>query len=98
MGNRDGQMALACLRATDENDVALIGDESVGGQFAHQGFIDGRVGEVEVVNVFCQRPLGDAELVADRACLLLSDLRLQEITDDARWFVLRLMPFPMISS
>src|SRR5690606_27026361 len=50
-GNRDGQMALAGSRATDENDVALIGDEGAGGQFPHQRFIDGRVGEVEVVDV-----------------------------------------------
>lgn len=50
-GNRDGQMALACSRAADENDVALVGDEGAGGQFPHQGFIDGRVGKVEVVDV-----------------------------------------------
>lgn len=41
-------------------------------------FIDGRVGEVEAVDVFCQRQFGDAELVADGPGLSLGDLRLQE--------------------
>ena len=35
--------------------VALVGDKSAGGQFPHQGFIDRCIGEVEVVEVFCQR-------------------------------------------
>lgn len=64
----------------------------------HQGFIDGRIGEVEVVDVFCQRQLGDAELVANGPGLLLSDLRLQEITDDVRWFVLPFDAVAMTSS
>ena len=77
-------MALAGSRAADKDDIALIGDEGACCQFADQGFIDRRVGKAEVVDVLGQRQLGDAQLVADRACLLLGDLRLQEVPDDAR--------------
>lgn len=87
-GNRDSQVALARSPAADENNVALIGNEGAGGQFPHQDFIDGRVGEVEVVDVFCQRQLGNTELVVNGPGLFLGDLRLQEVADDARWFVL----------
>ena len=69
-------MALAGARAADENDIALIGNEGSGRQVADKAFIDGRVGEVEVVDVLCERQLGDAELVADGARLLLGDLGL----------------------
>lgn len=30
MGNRDGEAALACYCAADENDTTLIGDEGAG--------------------------------------------------------------------
>jgi hypothetical protein len=38
---------------------------------------------VEVVEVLGERQLGDGELVLDRARLLLADLGVEQITDDA---------------
>ncbi len=93
-GNCNGEMALSGSRAADENDVALIGDEGAGSQFPHQGFIDRCIGEVEIVDVLCERQLGDAELVANGAGLLLGDLRLQKVADDARRFML---PFDAVA-
>ncbi len=84
-GNRDSQMALVHSRAADENNVALVGKEGAGGQFPHQDFIDGLVGEVEVVDVFCQRQLGNTELVANGPGLFFGDLRLQKVTDNVWW-------------
>ncbi|MNT46366.1 hypothetical protein D3C72_1830030 [compost metagenome] len=91
-GNCNGQMALARSRAADKNDVALVGNEGAGGQFSDQGFINGRVCKIEVVNVLCQRQFGDGELVANGACLFLGDLRLQEVPDNMRRFVLPFDP------
>lgn len=102
-GNRDGEMALTGSRAADEDDVTLISDEGAGSQLSHQGFIGGRIGEVEVVDVevvdvLGERQLGDAELVANGACLRLGDLRLQEIATMRGGSCCRLMPLPMTSS
>ena len=44
--------------------------------------------ELEVVEVLGERQLGDGELVLDRARLLLADLGVEQITDDALRFVL----------
>lgn len=68
--------------------TALIGDEGAAGEIADQGFVDRRVGEVEVVDVLGQRQLGDGELVFDGAGLLLRYLGLQEITDNPGRLVL----------
>src|SRR5690606_28742370 len=87
-GNGDGQMRLAGAGAADQDDIALIGDESAAGKIADQGFVDRSAGEVEVVDVFGQRELGDGELVFDRAGLLLGNLGRQQIADDLRWLVL----------
>jgi len=89
-GDGDGQVRLACSGAADEHHVALVGDEAALRQIAHQAFVHRRAGEVEVLDVLGQRQLGDGELVADRARLLLGDLRLQQVTDDALRLVLAL--------
>src|SRR5271166_2864486 len=73
-GDGDGQMRLARPGSTDEDDVALLGDEAAAGQIAHESLVDRRGFECEVVDVLGQRQLGDRELVLDRACLLLRDL------------------------
>src|SRR5256885_7342509 len=44
--------------------------------------------ELEVGEVLGERQLGDGELVLDRARLLLVDLGVEQITDDALGFVL----------
>jgi len=89
-GDRDGKVRLAGSGAADEDGIALISDKGTGGEVADQGFVDGRVGEVEVVDVLGQRQLGDGELVFDRTCLLLGDLGREQIADDPRRLVLAL--------
>ena len=96
--NCNGEMALACSCAADKDDIALVGDKGAGGQLAHQGFIDGRICKIKVIDVFRQRQLGDSELVTNGACLLLSDFRLQEVTDKRGGSYCRLIPLPMTSS
>ncbi|NVD41769.1 hypothetical protein HT585_23140 [Ensifer sp. HO-A22] len=63
--------------------VPIDSDEDGGGQFPNQRLIDGRIGEVEVVDILGERQLGDAELVANGAGLLLGDIRLEETAEDA---------------
>jgi len=68
-GNGDGQMRFAGSGAADQNDVALIGDEGAGGKVVDQARIDRGAGEVEVVQILCQRQLCDGHLVFDGAGL-----------------------------
>ena len=77
-------MRLTRSGATDENDVALAGDEATARKIAHQGFVDGRAVEVKIINVLCQRELGDGHLIFDRARLLFGDFGLKKIADDLR--------------
>ena len=65
-GNGDCQMLFTGSGAADQHDIALIGDEGAGGEIADQAFVDGRVGEGEVVEILRQWQLCDGELVADR--------------------------------
>ena len=83
-------MGLARAGASDQDDIALIGSEGSAGKIADQTLVDGRAGEVEVVDVFGQRQLGDGELVFDGTGLLLRYLGLQQIADDLRRLVLPL--------
>ena len=80
-------MGLAGTRPADQHDVALLGDEATAGELVHERLIDRRALELEVVEVLGKRQLGDGELVLDRARLLLADLGLEQVADDA----LRLM-------
>ena len=89
-GDADGEMGLAGSSAADQHDITLIGDEAAGSQVSDEPLVDGGAGEVELFDVFGQWQLGDGQLVADRAGLLLSDLGLQQIADDAGWLVLAL--------
>ena len=67
----DGQMCLPGAGSADQDDIALLDDESAAGRIAHESLIDRRVLEGEVVDILGQRQLGDGELVFDRARLLL---------------------------
>jgi hypothetical protein len=89
-GNGDCQMGFAGAGAADQHDVALVSDEGAGCAIADQASIDWRVGEVKVVQILGQRELCDGALIADRPGLFLGDLGLQQVTDDAGWFVLAL--------
>jgi hypothetical protein len=91
-------MRLAGSGATDEDGVALVGDEGSAGQLADQRLVDRRAIELEVLDVLSERQLGDGELVFDRPCLLLGNLgreRSPTIRGGSCW---RLMPVAMTSS
>ena len=89
-GDRDGEVGLAGAGAADQHEVALLGQERAGGELAHQGLVDRRGVEVEVLDVLGQRQLGDADLVLDGAGLLLADLGAQQVADQALRLVLAL--------
>jgi hypothetical protein len=61
----------------------LLGDEFAASEVIHERLVDRRAHELEVVEVLGEWQLGDGELVLDRACLLLADLGVEQITDDA---------------
>jgi len=72
--NSYGQMRLAGAGSADQHSIALFGQKRAARQIAHQRLIDRRAGEVEVVDVFGQRQLGEGQLIFDRARLLFGDL------------------------
>jgi hypothetical protein len=86
----DGEVRLACSGAADQDDVALMLKELSAGEIAHERLVDRSVREAELVDLLCERRLGDGHLVFDRARLLLADLGVQEVADDPLGFVLAL--------
>src|SRR6266853_5386915 len=77
-GDGDGKMGLAGAGPADQHGVALLGDEAATGEVMHERLVDRRILELEVVEVFRERQLGDGELVLDRARLLLADLGVEQ--------------------
>ena len=67
----------------DQHGIALLGDEATAGEVVDERLVDRRAFEPEVVDILGEWQLGDGELVLDRACLLLADLGVEQITDDA---------------
>src|SRR3546814_2165468 len=63
----DTQMRFSRARPTDEHDIALVGEESPGGEIADQRLVDRGVGELEVRDLLGERQLGDRHLILDRA-------------------------------
>ena len=88
--NRNGEMGLSGTGPADQHGIALLGEESAAGEIAHEGLVDRRSLELEVVEVLSERQLGDGELVLDRARLLLVDLGGEQVADDALGFMLAL--------
>jgi hypothetical protein len=97
-GDGDGEMGLAGAGAADQDDVALMGEEVAAGEVAHQGLIDRRIVEDEVVDIFGEWQLGDGDLVLDRPSLLLGDLGGKQVADEALRLVLAFDRVAMISS
>src|SRR4051794_26931882 len=87
-GDGDGKMGLAGAGPADQHGVALLGNEVTPGEVTHERLVDRCTVELEVVEILGERQLGDGELVLDRARLLLADLGVEQITDDALRFVL----------
>src|SRR6266576_2584808 len=89
-GNGDGQMCLAGASTPDQHGVALLGDEATASEIIDQRLVDGCAVELEVLRVFRKRQFGDGELVLDRAGLLLVDLGVEQVANNALGFVLAL--------
>jgi hypothetical protein len=81
-------MRLARSCASDENDVALAGNEATACKIAHQGFVNGRAVEFKIIDVLCQRKLGNGHLIFDGACLLFGDFGLKKVANDLGRLVL----------
>jgi hypothetical protein len=79
-------MRLAGSRAACE----LLTDEGTADEIAHQGFVDARPVEVEVVDVLRQGKLGDRHLIFDRAGVLFGDFSLEKVAHDLRRLMLPL--------
>ena len=62
-------MGFAGAGPADEDRIALGIEEGAGGEFANLSFIDRRIGEDELVEIFEDGELGTADAVADRARL-----------------------------
>jgi hypothetical protein len=80
-------MGLAGVGAADQHGIALLGDEATASEIIDQGLVDGRALEPEVLKVLGKRQFGDGELVLDRASLLLVDLSVEQVADNALGFV-----------
>lgn len=83
-------MGLAGAGAADQHQVALLSQEAAAGQILHQGLVDRRAFELEVRQVLGQGQLGGGELILDGSGLLLGDLGLEQVADDAGRLVLAL--------
>jgi len=81
-GNGDSKMRLAGAGPADQHGVALLCNEAAVGEVIYERLVDRRALELEVIEVFGERQLGDGELVLDRARLLLIDLGVEQIADD----------------
>jgi hypothetical protein len=62
-------MRLAGTGAADKDRIALGVQEGAGGEFANLPFVDRRIGEDELFQIFENRELGAADAIADRARL-----------------------------
>src|SRR5882724_7374704 len=87
-GDSDGEMGLAGAGPTDKHGVALLGDDAAAGEAVDERLVDRCAVELEVVAVLGERQLGDRELIANRAGLLLADLGAEQIADNALRFML----------
>jgi len=81
-------MCFAGAGTTDKDGVTLLGDEAAAGEIVDQGLIDRCAFELEVLEILGERQFGDGELVLDRAGLLLVDLGVEQVADNALGFVL----------
>src|SRR3546814_16426046 len=63
----DTQMRLARARSADQHDIALVGEESAGGEIADQRLVDRGAGELEVRDLLGERRIGDSHMTLDRA-------------------------------
>ena len=84
----DGEMRLAGTGAADQHGVALLGEEGAAGRSRTSASLTGVPVKSKSSISLAKRQLGDGQLILDRARLLLGDLGVEQVADDAR----RLMP------
>src|ERR1700716_2157624 len=89
-GDCDSHMRFAGAGTADQDGVTMLGDEAAAGEIIDQRLVGGRALELEVLKILGKRQLGDGELVLDRAWLLLVDLGVEQVADNALGFVLTL--------
>lgn len=89
-GDGNGQVGLACAGAANQHDVALLGDEAAASEIINESLINRRAVELEIGDVLGKRQLGNGQLVLDRTGLLLVDLGVEQVADNALGFVLAL--------
>jgi hypothetical protein len=87
-GDADGDVGLAGAGAADQHEVALLSQEAAAGELPHEGLVDRRAVEDELVDLLGHRQPGDGDLVLDRAGLLLGELGGQEVADHPLGLVL----------
>ena len=68
----------------------MLGDEATAGEIIDECLVDRRAVELEVRDILGERQFGDGELVFDRPGLLLVDLGVKQLADDALRFMLSL--------
>jgi hypothetical protein len=81
-------LAIAGAGTADQDGITLLGDEAAAGEIIDQRLVDGCAFELEVLEILGKRQFGDGELVLDRAGLLLIDLGVEQIANNALRFVL----------
>ena len=64
-GDSDAQMGFSGARPADEDRITPGVEEAAGGKLTYLTFVDWRVGEDELVEIFEDRELGSADAVAD---------------------------------
>ena len=89
-GDGDSKMRFAGAGSADQHGIALLCNEAAAGEIIDERLVDRGTLEVEVVDILGERKLGNGELILDRSRLLLVDLGLEQIADNALGFMLAL--------
>ncbi len=80
-------MALVGTGAAHQHGVALGGNEPTAREVAHECLVERRTIEFKILDILGERQFGRTDLVFDRSFLLLRNLSLQQVTDNAWWFM-----------
>src|ERR1700675_4685479 len=75
-------MGFAGSGAADEDRIAFGEVEGAGGEVANLPFIDRRIGEDELVEIFEDRELGSSDEITDRAGLTVGEFSPHQAGDE----------------
>ena len=73
--------------AADKDRISFGVEEGAGGKFANLPFIDRRIGEDELVEMFEDRELGSCDAITDRAGLTVGAFSLHQAGDEGINFI-----------